>query len=103
MYVKIYIYKGGSLRGIPRRNKKVLQKVDIAEALTKHGVPNAAYQHMVTPKSGSSEGNSVESIGESLEYENIQTETKLEGGGGDKEWEGWHEIVKDGEAGGLQW
>ena len=57
---------------------KVLQKVDIAEALTKPGVSNGAHQHMVTPRGGSSEGNSVSSIGEWLEYEDIQTETKLE-------------------------
>ena len=54
---------------------KVLQRMDIAEAFTKHGVPNDAHQHMVTPKGGSSEGSFMGSVGESLEY---QTETKLE-------------------------
>ena len=49
--------------------------MDIAEALTKPGVPNGAHQHMVTPRGGSSEVNSVGSIGELLESENIQTET----------------------------
>ena len=57
-----------------RENKKVLQKVDTAEALTMPGVPNDAHQHMVTPRGGSSEGNSVGSIGESLEYEDIQVD-----------------------------
>ena len=33
---------------------------------------------MVTPRGGSSEDNSAGSIGESLEYEDIHTETKLE-------------------------
>ena len=31
------------------RENKVLQKVDIAEALTKTGGPNGGHQHMVTP------------------------------------------------------
>ena len=57
---------------------KVLQ-VNSAEALTKPGVPNGTQQqHMVTLRDASSKGNSVGSIGESLEYEDIQTETKLE-------------------------
>ena len=55
-------------------NKKALQKVDIAEALTNPGVPNVANQHMVTPRGGSSEGNSVGCIGELLECEDIQTD-----------------------------
>ena len=41
---------------------KVLQKVDIAEALTKLGIPNGAHQHMIPPGGGSSKGNSVGSI-----------------------------------------
>ena len=61
-----------------RENKIVLQKVDIAEALTNPGVSNGAHQHMVTPRGGSSEGCSVRGVEESLEYEDIQTETKLE-------------------------
>ena len=52
--------------------------MDIAEALTKPGMPNGAHQHMVIPRGSSNEGNSVGSIGELLEYEDIQTETKLE-------------------------
>ena len=47
--------------------------MDIAEALTKPGVPNNANQHMVNQRS-----DSVGSIGELLEYEDIQTEMKLE-------------------------
>ena len=31
-----------------RENKKVIQMVDIAEALIKSSVPNGAHQHMVT-------------------------------------------------------
>ena len=52
---------------------------------------------MVTPRGGSSEGSSVDGVGKSLEYEDVQTETKLEdcfGGGGDEEREGWHEICE---------
>ena len=41
-------------------------------------LPNGAHKHMVTPRGSSSEGNSVGSIGESLEYESIQTETMLQ-------------------------
>ena len=41
-------------------------------------MPNGAHQHVVTPRGDSSEGSSVGSIGESLEYEDIETETKLE-------------------------
>ena len=57
------------LRGITE-NKKVLQKVDIAEALTKSGVPNGAHYHIIIPKGGSNEGNYLGSISES-EYEDI--------------------------------
>ena len=41
----------------------VLQKVDIAETLTKPGVSNGAHQHMVPSRGGSSEDDSVSSIG----------------------------------------
>ena len=72
-----------------RENKKVLQKVDIAESLMKPGVPNGAHQHMVNPIGGSSEGNLMGCVGELLEYEDIQMGTKLKdcasGRGEDKE------------------
>ena len=45
-------------------SKKILQKVDIAEALTKPGGPNGAHQHMVTQLGGSIKVNSVGSIEE---------------------------------------
>ena len=51
--------------------------MDIAEALSKPGFPDRAHQHMVTPKGGSGKDYSVCSIGESLEYKDIQAETKL--------------------------
>ena len=49
-----------------------------AEALTKPGIPNVAHQHITTPRGAFNEGNSVGNIGELLEYEEIQAETKLE-------------------------
>ena len=39
-------------------NNKILQKVDIAEALTKPDETNSDNQHMVTPGGGYSKGNS---------------------------------------------
>ena len=80
MYVKrfflnIYIKEEGGLSGNAGENKKVLQKVDIAEALTRPGVPNGVHQHMVLQ-----EVVLVRiilwSVLELLEYENNQTETK---------------------------
>ena len=99
--LKIYILKIRKNRKVAsKRNtgeNKAIQKVDIAEALTKPGVPNGAHQNVVTPKVSSSEGSSVSVVGESLEYEDIQTETKLENcfcGGGDEERGDWHELCE---------
>ena len=39
---------------------------------------NDAHQHMGTPIGGSNMGSSAGGVGESLEYEDIQTETNLE-------------------------
>ena len=98
MYVKKKIKEDGGLSG----ENKVLQKINIAE-LAKPGVPNGTHQHMIPPRGGSSKGSSVDGVEESLEYEDIQTETKLKdcfGGGGDEERGGWHEIC-EGWGGGM--
>ena len=46
--------------------------MDIAE------LPSGTHQDLVTPRRGSSKANFEGSIGESLEYGDIQTKTKLE-------------------------
>ena len=100
-YIYFFKWKVASQRN-NSENKNVLQMVDIAEALTKPGMPNGAHQHMVTPRGGSSECSFVEGVGES-EYEDIQTGTKLEVCGSVevemRNEEVGMKYVKDGEAG----